>query len=381
MRTMAFPVGRRMVRIQINKSQDRRDIAIPAEASCQRAGFSVDDRDRSQRGQGRPESVNFWETLTASQRAEFKSAAHERAFAAGAMLMREGEQADHVVVILRGRVKICVQDSGREYVIAKRGPGQLVGERAALRVALRSATVIACDMVQALVMTTEDFAAFVSVNQGVLDIVESQIYDRLTQTLPSYEPERHRRLNGENCTVLLTDVVGFGAHARTDGDRRLIRKATLTMTQAVLGSFWGECLCGDCGDGLLVIAPPHIITTAVMECLNRLPDELKRHNRTYSDALKIQIRTAVDVGPVVSDEIGLTGNTIIRAARLLDAREFKQSIGETRASLGVIASNFVYDNAILQGNDPIGADSYRQIRLKVKETSTTAWMRLAGEAT
>jgi hypothetical protein len=83
---------------------------------------------------------------------------------------------------------------------------------------------------------------------------------------------------------------------------------------------------------------------------------------------------------VVSDEIGLTGNAIIRAARLLDAREFKQSIGEAGASLGVIASNFVYDNAILQSNDPLGADSYRQIRLKVKETSTTAWMRLAGEA-
>jgi CRP-like cAMP-binding protein len=380
MRTVDFPVGRRMVRIQINKIQGRRDIAIPADASCQCAGFSAHDSGRGQCERGRPAAVNFWETLTAAQRAGFRSAANERTFAAGAMLMREGEQADHVVVILRGRVKICVQERGREYVIAKRGPGQLVGERAALRVALRSATVIACDMVHALVMTTEDFAAFVTVNQGVLDIVESQIYDRLTEALPSCEPEPHRRLNGENCTVLLTDVVGFGAHARSDSDRRLIRKATLTMTQAVLGSFWDECLCGDCGDGLLVIAPPHIITTAVVECLGRLPYELERHNRTYSDALKIQIRTAVDVGPVVSDEIGLTGNAIIRAARLLDAREFKQSIGEAGASLGVIASNFVYDNAISQSNDPFGAASYRQIRLKVKETSTTAWMRLAGEA-
>ena len=116
----------------------------------------------------------------------------------------------------------------------------------------------------------------------------------------------------------------------------------------------------------------------MIECLDRLPYELKSHNRTYSDALKIQIRTAVDVGPVVSDEIGLTGNAIIRAARFLDAPEFKQSVGEAHVSVGILASNFVYYNAIMQSNDLIGADSYRQIRLKVKETSATAWMRLAG---
>lgn len=153
------------------------------------------------------------------------------------------------------------------------------------------------------------------------------------------------------------------------------------MTQAVLGSLWGECLCEDLGDGLLVIAPPHVTTATVMECLNRLPQELKRHNHTYADVLKVQIRAAVDVGPVVSDDIGLSGKSIIHAARLLDAPELKEAVSKVNASLGIMVSNFVYDTTIRQSNDFIEPHSYSQIQLRVKETSITAWMRLTGETT
>ena len=86
--------------------------------------------------------------------------ADRRTFAGGARLMQEGETANHVVVILRGRTQICVNDNGKERVVAYRGPGQLIGERAALQVSVRSATVIALETVHALVVRTEDFAAF-----------------------------------------------------------------------------------------------------------------------------------------------------------------------------------------------------------------------------
>jgi hypothetical protein len=149
--------------------------------------------------------------------------------------MREGELENHVMVILSGWTQVSVHELGSERVIAERGPGQLVGERAALRVNARSATVIALEKVRALVMKTEDFAGFISDHPRVLDIVESQIYGRLIEgpaghgrdgwpdtfpsgpmAHPSAEGRRQHLPAGENCTVLLTDVVGFGAHHRND---------------------------------------------------------------------------------------------------------------------------------------------------------------------
>ena len=63
-----------------------------------------------------------------------------------------------------------VNRTSQQRTIAERGPGQLVGERGAFQVNVRSATVVALQTVQTLVMKTEDFAAFVSAHPGVLGI-------------------------------------------------------------------------------------------------------------------------------------------------------------------------------------------------------------------
>ena len=186
--------------------------------------------------------ANFWRSLHPDQQDAFMAMADRRAFAAGARLMQEGEQANHVVVILDGWTEIRVREHDGERVVARRGPGQLVGERAALQVSVRSATVVAIQPVDALVVHTEDFAAFVSDHPGVLDIVENQIFSRLRERPAAYEragygpdrgfdeatmaittrrsgnhartagpPPRQQRLIGENCTILRTDVVAFSA--------------------------------------------------------------------------------------------------------------------------------------------------------------------------
>ena len=169
--------------------------------------------------------------------------ADERTFAAGARLMREGETADHVIVILDGRTRISIRGkNGIERVVAHRGPGQLVGERAALRVNVRSATVVTLDQVQALAMTTADFATFLTAHPDVLQLVEEQVYERLTETgadLPTraqpvlaekavgtdHEDSAPRQAtqipagqrpqwDGQNCTTIFSDVVAFGSTAR-----------------------------------------------------------------------------------------------------------------------------------------------------------------------
>jgi CRP-like cAMP-binding protein len=350
----------------------------------------------------------FWDALDPIEREALRSVASWRTFAAGARLMEEGERADHVMVILGGRVKVCVDENGSERVLAVRGLGQLVGERGALKVSVRSATVIAQDMIWALVVQTKDFAAFVSAHPRVLDIVQNQLYQRRTeeparyrhatngpdgfratpaestaaadQFDDNYRPDHSRRhsqpLNGENCTVFLTDVVGFGARIRTDGDRLLIRDALFQMTQAAMQGV-PDAQSEDRGDGFLTVVPPNISTATVLdELLKALPAALERHNSAQRESARFKLRLAVNVGPVVSDIMGVSGEAIIVVARLVEAPSFKKAIAESPVSLGVIASPFVYEAVIRHSSNPSDLASYSRVPVEVKESDTTAWMRL-----
>jgi hypothetical protein len=322
--------------------------------------------------------INFWDALDSGERRRLMSLAERRTFAPGARLMRQGELADHVAVLSSGRVRVSVRDSGRQHTLAERGAGDLIGERAALRAGLRSATVVALERVQALLLSTADFAAFVSEYPTVLRILEDQMFDRLTEG-PAWPDPGTAQLCGQNCTIVYTDVVGFGAPSRTDHDRLVIRQATTDMTAAALGPFWVACSCDDRGDGLLIVVPPDIPTMAVLDRLiTVLPSELAKHNTNHQAPVRVQLRVAVIVGPIVADTMGVSGEAIIRAARMLEAAEFKQAMKETEISLGLIVSGFVYETAIRHAADPLEPGGFTRIEVKVKESEMTAWMHFVS---
>ena len=340
-----------------------------------------------------PAPVVFWAALNPAERKAFRAVAVSRTFPVGTALIREDDPADHVIVILSGRTKVCVTDNGRERVIAERGPGQLVGERGALRVSVRSATVIALETVRALVVRTADFAAFIGEHPTVLDIVEDQLFDRLTEkpggrraradSADNLDGERPGRpaplpLTGENCTVILSDVAGFGALTRTDQDRHIIREALFSMTHAALRGLPEVWSWDDRGDGVLTVIPPGIRTADVIRHLHsELPAALRKHNLACHESARIQLRVAVNVGPVASDTMGLSGEAIIVTARLVDAPLLKQAMAASGASLGVIASTFVYETVLRHSPDMSG---YSQVQVNVKESSLLAWVRLFGPA-
>jgi CRP-like cAMP-binding protein len=352
-------------------------------------------------------SVSFLAALDSAEREALAAVAVPQRFAVGETLMREGDQADHVMVIIKGRTEVCVDENGWKRTLAERGPGQLVGERAGLQVRMRSASVIALEAVRVLTVRTEDFQAFVNAHPKVFDIVEQQLYDRLTETPARYRDHRQPKtaevrpdstepaavpagdrliaggatpsvlpLNGENCTILYSDVVGFSSLDRNDADRLVIRKALLDMTRLTLQDIpgaWSQ----DRGDGLLTVVPPSVPTADVIALLHRvLPSALDRHNRTDRESTRFRLRIAVDVGPVTSDAIGVNGEAIIIAARMLDAPIFKAAIAAGTANLGVIASRFVYDTAIRHSLNPLDRSAYSQVLVEVKELTIVAWMKL-----
>ncbi len=375
-----------------------------------RRGYSAGSRPGS-RDASRPAAVRFWEALDSAEREALSAVASWRTFAAGSRLMTEGERADQVIVIFGGRTKVSVDEDGTERVLAVRGLGELVGERAALQASVRSATVTALEMVWALVVPSEDFVGFVRDHPRVLDILHDQFYDRLTEAPMGYgrdeqyrdhlriapahsvaatdrsggeraakrPPHRLEVLNGENCTVFLSDVAGFGARTRTDSDRMLIRKALLRMTAEALQGL-PEVWTLDRGDGLLTVLPPSISTPEVMtRLLKELPAAIERHNRSQHASARFQLRLAINVGPVFGDAAGVSGEAIIVASRLLEAPYFKEAVVDSAASLGIVISPFVYETFIRPGPDLSEVASYIQVPVEVRGSSTTAWMKVISQ--
>jgi CRP-like cAMP-binding protein len=335
-------------------------------------------------------AASFWDLLTPAEQADLAASANETTFRPGSVLCHEGQRADHVIVIRSGRIKVCVESPNGQQLIAIRQAGDIVGERAALQVAERSATVTALETVTAHVVPTEDFAAFLQRHPRILTIIENQIYDRLTEnvswcaTVDSYctvgAASPAGSWNGQNCTIVLIDVANFGARTRSDRDRRRIRTALYQISQPLFDHpdrqhhYHRE----DRGDGILLVIPPHVPTSSIVDrILDNLVTLLHRYNSTATLATRIQIRVALHVGPVVSDAYGVDGRAIIDAARLLDASALRRHLAETGADLGFITSPYVYDTIIQPNPGPVDPVVYRQLKCQVKKQAFNAWMYLA----
>src|SRR6266540_3661539 len=142
---------------------------------------------------------------------------------------------------------------------------------------------------------------------------------------------------------------------------------------------WASCVREDRGDGVLIVAPATVSTVALVDpLLPRLALKLKRYNRRVAAPVRIQLRGALHVGPVLQDPEGLSGQAIIHTARMLDASVLKDSLAATRADLAFMASAHVYDTVIRQSPGLVDAAAFRRVRYQVKEAKITSWMYLAG---
>jgi CRP/FNR family cyclic AMP-dependent transcriptional regulator len=98
-----------------------------------------------------------------------------RSFVRGQAICHAGQVADRVLILLAGRVKVVAPSaSGREIVLAFHGPGELVGELAALDGGVRSASMVALEPVDVLALAPEEFRAFLDLHPaGALALVRT----------------------------------------------------------------------------------------------------------------------------------------------------------------------------------------------------------------
>ena len=100
--------------------------------------------------------------LTGEEWRALEAAGRRRHYRARQRLFREGEPGDHVIAVVAGRVKVSVQTrSGREILLAVKEPGDLVGELSAIDGRPRSATAVALEPVDTVVVTAPAFVEFI----------------------------------------------------------------------------------------------------------------------------------------------------------------------------------------------------------------------------
>ena len=109
------------------------------------------------------EAGGFLATLERGDRQAVEGAGVERRYRTGQWLFHQGDPGDFVALLVRGRVKVVAgHTSGGTSILSVRGPGELVGELAALDESPRLAGATALDPLTARVIAADEFRALVA---------------------------------------------------------------------------------------------------------------------------------------------------------------------------------------------------------------------------
>lgn len=142
------------------------------------------DRQDSIRNALRP--LSLFASLRDDQLDELAAASTLHRFTSGEALFRQGAAGNSLYLLCRGRVRVDVEQAGGAPVtIAQRGPGDFIGEMSLLTGEPRSATVVAEDETEAVIVPSEAIAAILledpDVMQGLSDALTERVLERDTQ--------------------------------------------------------------------------------------------------------------------------------------------------------------------------------------------------------
>jgi diguanylate cyclase (GGDEF)-like protein len=160
--------------------------------------------------------------LPADKIHKLAAGASQRTYPAGQVIIREGEQARSVFVIMNGRVRIVetLTDSSVDMFLGELGSGEIFGELGILRASPRSASIVAMERTVCLAIPERDFVDALETSPamaiGLLRILAGRIYetDRL---LARYAPDPLTGLPGRRAFHEFYERLAAGARRRRAG--------------------------------------------------------------------------------------------------------------------------------------------------------------------
>jgi CRP-like cAMP-binding protein len=124
--------------------------------------------------------VRFLDELDPQARAVFDALGTRRRFDAGATMFMEGDRSGSVLAILAGRVKVYATSAdGQDFVLAVRGPGEVLGDFSAIDDAPRSASGVALEPVEVRVIPARAFRDFLFDTPGAGLALLTTMVDRM----------------------------------------------------------------------------------------------------------------------------------------------------------------------------------------------------------
>ena len=183
----------------------------------------------------RPE---FLACLSPADRDALEALGTVRAATKGETLLAQGQAPDRVLVLRSGRVRVVASgEDGTQSVLMFRGPGSLLGEQALFDGSPRSATVMAIEPVELLVVPASRFRAFLEARPSAAMALVSMLSARLRDSDRRLVELAAADTTGRVCARLIELCE---EHGETDEDGSI--HITLPLTQEDLAGWTGSSL-------------------------------------------------------------------------------------------------------------------------------------------
>ena len=179
----------------------------------------------------------------------------------------EGDRSDFVIVILEGRVKLVVTTSdGDESLLGVRGPGEVVGELAALDPRPRLATAVALEPLTVQALTAEKFRAFIAEHSRTAFELLKMMIGRLR--------EADRRRVEFGAYDIAGRVARLLAELVTDQQLRASGSAEVRLSQHEIGELVGASR-ESVARALATLRDQHLVATGRRSVTVLEPDTLR----------------------------------------------------------------------------------------------------------
>jgi CRP/FNR family cyclic AMP-dependent transcriptional regulator len=152
--------------------------------------------------------VSLFSTLTPEQAEALAATVSKKRFKRGEILVEQGKKTDSLYIVLTGRTRVLMTDSkGREVILATLASGDYVGEMSLIDNAPHSATVVADQQVDVLVLGRDSFLRCLGENIEMAHAVMRVLVQRLRKASENISSLALVGVYGRVAKVLLESAV------------------------------------------------------------------------------------------------------------------------------------------------------------------------------
>ena len=173
----------------------------------------------------------------------------------------------------------------------------------------------------------------------------------------------------------LCDVAGYGGRRADEKERAQQRvEALIHVVLSDLNVKTTDIAWQGTGDGMMVFLPSALdIRRALPQLLHSMATHLAVDNKAFVD--QIQLRMAVDIGPVGMAKIGFKGGVATNLGRLVSSEPPRKWLADDpKRHLAAVIADRLHFFVVAENVPALPPAQFKLVHVQVRETVTTAWL-------